>query len=346
VYTFFNLGIAPGDSKGFDLTISVPCDASGSSWSLHAKQSNDFNGPPGNNFTPYPFPVAVSYSGACALEFVKQPSQSANVLDPLASSLVSYPLEDEDGAPIRVKATTTGGAPVPGALVTITSTASTTSGGGATSTNASGIASFPNLRVGPDGGEYKLTASAPGFTDVTSLGFFVFTRECTSSPCTVSKELESNTNVSVTQSGFSGPIGILVDTNGSGASTFCGTDQTRTGDDFRIEIRPLMGNTEITWRYTKDKRLKDPNNGQTYELCVGSKGGGTFPVLGGGSAVEDPGDEGRFWGILTDAPSSTKCNSGYTIPYPTKIAEYANGADAIQVACFPAPYDPKGIGIG
>jgi hypothetical protein len=354
VYAFFNLAIAPGSSKSFDLTVTVPCNASADSvWKLYAKQSNDFNGPPGNNFDPYPFPITVTYTGSCTLSFFTQPSQSANVLDPSTSPLTSYPLTAEDGtSSIQVRATTEGGAPIAGVPVTITSTASTTSGGGATSTNGSGIASFPNLRVGPDGGEYTLTASAPGFTSATSNGFFVFTVGCTASPCTASKQVDSSTNVSVTQSGFTGPIGILVDTDGSGASSFCGTGGTTVGDDFRVEIRPLAGNTEITWRYTKDKRLKVPSNGQTYELCVGSKGGGTFPVQSAydpdhdGRANADPFDPGRYWGVLTDAPSSTKCDASYTIPYPTKIAEYANGADAIQVACFPAPFDPKGIGVG
>jgi hypothetical protein len=188
---------------------------------------------------------------------------------------------------------------------------------------------------------------------VESSEFFVMDKFCDQgTPCTVSKGLEDNTTINVTQTGFAGTIGVLVD-GSADVPDLCGGGSS-TGDDFRIEVRPLTGNTEITWRFTKSKRLNQPSNGQTYELCVGSKlapGGDPglmpFPVANGdGLAVEDPDDPGRYWGVLKDAPSSTKCNASYSIPYPTKISENANGADAIQVACFPYPFDPKGVGIG
>src|SRR5262249_4763340 len=36
---------------GVDITVNVPCAAGAYAWKLKVKQSNDFNGPPGNDFT-------------------------------------------------------------------------------------------------------------------------------------------------------------------------------------------------------------------------------------------------------------------------------------------------------
>src|SRR6266542_6719459 len=50
-----SVGLAPGASIAVSVRMAVPCSATSSlTWVVQAKQSNDFNGPPGNNFSPYP----------------------------------------------------------------------------------------------------------------------------------------------------------------------------------------------------------------------------------------------------------------------------------------------------
>lgn len=336
-------------NPAISLTIQVPCSSSDPAvWRLYAKQSNDFSGLPGNNFTPYPFAINVSVTGACTLEFVTQP---ADVV--VGDSLVAK----NGGSAIQVLAKS-GGIPIGGIEVTIGPySAGFTVDGKATTGSGTGIASFSSLTPSPVGGPYRLTASAPGFTLLApSDEFFVLDLACEpGQPCSVTKALDTQTSVTASQTGFDVPVGLLVDGTATAQTGLCGSGLTAVGSNFRIEVRPLDGYTQITWRYTKSERLKKPDNGQTYELCVGTKFAsdytGTlspaFPVANGdGVADEDPNDVGRYWGILTDAPSSAKCDSSYPLWYPAKIAEYANGADAIQVACFPYPFDPKGIGVG
>lgn len=47
------IAIGPtGGTYNLDITVAVPCAAGDYLWAIKAKQSNDFNGPPGNDFTP------------------------------------------------------------------------------------------------------------------------------------------------------------------------------------------------------------------------------------------------------------------------------------------------------
>ncbi|HUF01361.1 MAG TPA: hypothetical protein VMN35_02960, partial [Gaiellaceae bacterium] len=46
-----NLGIAPGTSRTITITVAIPCLAGDYTWGIRAKQSNNFSGPPGNDFS-------------------------------------------------------------------------------------------------------------------------------------------------------------------------------------------------------------------------------------------------------------------------------------------------------
>jgi hypothetical protein len=65
--------LAPGESVSVPLSVKVPCDptATGAVWTTEAKQSNGFNGPPGNGFalvkgTSDP---ALTTTGSCSFRF-------------------------------------------------------------------------------------------------------------------------------------------------------------------------------------------------------------------------------------------------------------------------------------
>jgi hypothetical protein len=43
--------LAPGATLNVDITLSTPCATGSYAWVIRAKQSNDFNGPPDNDYT-------------------------------------------------------------------------------------------------------------------------------------------------------------------------------------------------------------------------------------------------------------------------------------------------------
>src|SRR4051812_10082114 len=52
---FLNLAIAPNTSQVFNVTVTAGCAPQATAtWAITAKQSNDFSGPPGNDFTAPP----------------------------------------------------------------------------------------------------------------------------------------------------------------------------------------------------------------------------------------------------------------------------------------------------
>ena len=75
-----NLAIAPGTAKVVAIQATAPslCSDPGNlQWAIDARQSNDFNGNPGNKFSPDPKYLAQSVTGSCKLAFVNQPAETA-----------------------------------------------------------------------------------------------------------------------------------------------------------------------------------------------------------------------------------------------------------------------------
>jgi hypothetical protein len=157
-----NLAIAAGGTQTFTINVKVPCQAPvDPAWTILAKQSNDFNGPPGNAFT-----LAVPNSslttpvtGACKLVFIDHPTnaQVGRTITKTAYNPAADPVtvEVHDGSDALVT-TATGS-------VTLGSSPSA-SFSGATSTLSGGVATFPSL-TGNAAGTYTLTASGTGFAD-------------------------------------------------------------------------------------------------------------------------------------------------------------------------------------
>jgi hypothetical protein len=88
--------LAPGESVSVPLSVKVPCDptASGAVWTTEAKQSNGFNGPPGNGFalvkgTSDP---ALTTTGSCSFRFASPTSTQT------AGSSIDVTVQAVDGA--------------------------------------------------------------------------------------------------------------------------------------------------------------------------------------------------------------------------------------------------------
>ena len=156
-----NLNIAAGSPRTVTITVKAPCQSPASTvWSITAKQSNDFNGPPGNNFTLVgPSSLSTPVTGACKLVFVNQPTD-AQVGKTITSARynpagAAVKVEVHDGAD-QLVATATGS-------VTLTASSNTGSfSGNANVALSGGAATFPSLKSSA-AGTYTLVASGTGF---------------------------------------------------------------------------------------------------------------------------------------------------------------------------------------
>jgi len=157
-----NLNIPAGTTQTFTINVKVPCQPpADTTWAITAKQSNNFNGPPGNDFTLVsPSRLMTNVSGACKLVFVtgRQPTD-AQIGKTITSARYNpagdaVKVEVHDGAD-QLVATATGS-------VTLTASSNAGSFSGTTGSLASGAVTFPSLKSSA-AGTYTLIASGTGF---------------------------------------------------------------------------------------------------------------------------------------------------------------------------------------
>ena len=139
-----------------------------------AEQSNNFNGPPGNDFSLQTVGsnLVTSVSGGCRLVWDTQPKSA------FVNTLITGTAVDTGGAPVTVKAIDGDGNTLQSAsgTVTLTKTAGTfSSAGGFTGTQTTlvnGVATFSSLTSSATGDSFKLRGSSPGFVSTLDSGAF------------------------------------------------------------------------------------------------------------------------------------------------------------------------------
>jgi hypothetical protein len=145
------MSLPNGDSVTFTVTAYAPCVSESGSWSVQARQANDFSGS-GNGFSLLSTPT-VTVTGACSLQFIaSQEPADAQVNTPISTVPFSPPanssqdveaqLVDDAGNPVN---------PADQAASTTTAVANLDSATGPALeqvTTSAGIASFPSLEVG------------------------------------------------------------------------------------------------------------------------------------------------------------------------------------------------------
>jgi hypothetical protein len=194
-----NLAIGPGTSQTISMTVTTPCASGPYTWGIRVKQSNDFSGPPGNDFS---FQsdgsnLVTTVAGAGApgsLAFTMQPG--GGQVAPATLPTVEVTVYDTCG-----NVATDADEDVSLALDPPDDTGFGGGGslGGTTEVKpTSGVATFSDLTVDASGQGYRLVASYPGLDDVTSDEFSVydFFGPCTTPPCGVSDDttvIELNT---------------------------------------------------------------------------------------------------------------------------------------------------------
>lgn len=317
-----SLSLQPGSSITATVVADVPCSGATSSWSVLAKQANDFNGPPGNNLTldASASALTTTVSGSCALRFVNQPA-NARVGQTLSSSAYT-----PSGPPVRVEVIDGGGARVTSSTAPISVSLSGTGSGplsGTTPVNAAlGVASFTDLKVGSPG-TYALTASSPGLTSTTSNAFRVDTLavNCVEDVTCSGTVTTSTTKMTVTADPLLGlaDAGYLTLSFDVGYTLDCaGYQEFAPADTALITMSADRGKTEAS---TIDKKQMNlvPNNGASFlQTCFGSPE--PFPTRPGAPALEEKaasydwdGDgtlDSVFVGLLPDCgPAAPPCVS-------------------------------------
>jgi Domain of unknown function DUF11 len=169
-----DLSLANGATVQVTVVADVPCSAGTATWQIVAKQSNDFNGPPGNNFSPPPpSSLVTTVSGACALHFFVQPADAR-----VGQQITGSPFDPASATKLSVEVVDGSGARVTSSTVSITLALDASSAGvgvlSGTTTRAAvaGLATFTGLSIDQPG-TYALQATSPGLTAATSNAFHV-----------------------------------------------------------------------------------------------------------------------------------------------------------------------------
>jgi hypothetical protein len=318
-----NAGVAPGGSIVVSVTATVPTTCAATyTWSVVAKQANDFNGPPGNELTldPAASSLETSVAGGCALRFVagRQPAaarvnQTISALDYQPSG-PSVQVEVVDGAGHRV---TTSSASITVALGPSTGTG--TLHGTLTASASAGVASFASLSIDAPG-TYTLRATSGGLSAATSSTFRVdqVATACIEDVTCSASIANGSTTFDVTAPGNAGTdAGFLLLDNGVGVAIDCAGYTELTASPTVIE-GPDRAKT-VTSTIDKSVMNAQPNNGASFlQMCFGAPY--TFATRPGSTltGVDTNGDsvDDFFYALLPDcgAPpcvsSRNKTNAG------------------------------------
>ena len=282
-----NLNLAPGATLNVDITVKTPCAAGSYTWSIAAKQSNSFNGPPGNDYTLQTAGsnLVTATSGTCRLVWDTQPKSAA------VNTVITGTAGNPSGPKVAVKAVDSDGNPLPSATGTITlnktAGAFTTTGGAFTGTTASlvnGVATFSSFSSNDTGAGFRIKGSSPGFVSTPDSGVFEIYSAGTN--CVLGQDcllpgvvLDPRTTVDSTATG--GAFTFLAITPYSIPPTVtlpgggCANFQTVGATGFLQSGERISANGDLLFTYYVDKKQivkrYGNNNGQQFiPLCAGA----------------------------------------------------------------------------
>jgi hypothetical protein len=314
--------LAPGGVIVLSVTATAPCSPPTYTWSVVAKQANDFNGPPGNDLALDTTSSSLTTTVTCgvALRFVAGRQPAAARVGQTISSVAYQPaaasvqVEVVDGSGNRVTSST--------ASVTIALGPSVGLGalhGTVTVAASAGVASFANLSIDAPG-TYTLQASSPGLPSATSDAFRIdnVAVACVEDVTCSASLANGTTTFDVTAPGNARTdAGVLVLDNGVGVQIDCVGYDELTATPTVID-GPDRAKT-VTSTIDKSRMNQLPNNGASFlQMCFGAPY--TFATQPGTTltGVDTNGDSVAdfFYGLLPDcgtAPcvsSRNKTNAG------------------------------------
>lgn len=337
-----NLALQPGGSHTITIGLRMPCVAGSYGWDVHAKQSNDFSGTPGNDLGPVSGTRATSVEGSCSLRFSDQPAGAekgaqirADAFVPTSSRFVSVEALD--------------GSPAPQRLTWFTGTVElrlVQSGPGAlTPSPASdaadaGLASFSSLSIDLSGNyNLRATTAAPGVTAVDSAGFQVVgdAADCNSASCRAQVS-GTQTTSTLTGTAVAGDGFALLSLN-LGTDPLCTGYKPPTSDYYEFALTGAVGDKTIVASYSSTAMKNFKGGLNALQICFAAPQ--PFTATTGPAAPFDydgdpaNGAEG-FVGLLPDCP--------VTPEGPCIVDRIPTGGGAAEVLFFvPAAWgnDPR-----
>jgi hypothetical protein len=268
------VALQPGTSVAVTVVADVPCTPGSGSWTVIAKQANDFSGSPGNNLSLVAAgsSLTTTVTGGCTLRFATQPAnaRAGQAITGTAYTPAASPVGVEvvDGGGTRV---TTSGTPVTIALGAASGVG--TLSGTTTVNTAAGLATFPGLAINAPG-TYALAASSPGFTSATSVPFRIDTLAvvCLENTTCSGSLTTSTTTLDVTAPADSTApdAGFLTMSFGAGVALDC-AGYTEFSPDTALVALTAARTKTATLTISKQQMNLFPNNGASFlELCFGS----------------------------------------------------------------------------
>ena len=279
------MALQAGESFSVDITVSVPCSSSGNAtWSILAKQSNSFNGPPGNNVAVVG-DLVTPVSGSCGLAWGTLPAAAE-----VGAAITGTPYDPSAAAP-TVLVVDSSGQPVPGATVPITVSLAPGSGfgplsGTTTRTTSDGVAAFTGLSIGSPG-QYSLQASAPGLAPVYTPVFSIDTEgvQCVEDVTCTGTAAIGRSSFTLTGVPNANPdAGILRLSVGAGLALDCDGYQELTVSAVVFDVTGGREKTAVLTINKKDMQSV-PNNGASFlQICFGAPH--SFPTRTGTAVVD------------------------------------------------------------
>jgi hypothetical protein len=343
---FLNLALAPSATTTGTLTAVLPCSGGSYTWGMEVKQSNDFSGPPGNDFALDPASagnLSGSLSGSCSLAFMSngQPAGTG------VGANIAAGFNSQDG-PVKVGLLDASGHLITSAAATgpvsVTVKIDSNPGGGSlsgTTTEAisGGVASFPSLSIDKTGIGYTLIATTTASGISTSKPSAIFTifgslQRCGAPPCSAS--LSSKTTIGTVTTSSVTSTELLGSTLG-GTSYSCATYQSLL-DPFGFDVFSSSGAAQpgAAFSATLDiSKATTQSSGRTsvsaWQICYASTA--SFTTVAGTSGTAVIGGVTFNTGLLPD------CSSIQGAPC-VQTRKKGNGGDV--VITFLAVGDPYG----
>lgn len=322
-----NLGLPPGGSVTVTLGLRMPCVSGAYGWTVEAKQSNDFSGPPGNALGPVSGLRTTTVDGSCKLRFVDQPASAeknaqirADAFQPASTHFVTVEAIDGSPSPQRL-GWFTGAIRLTSAPAALPSTSSQAIAGLATFTSLS-IATSDNYTL-------HATTIAAGFSAGDSAPFQIVgvVEDCTSTTCRAQLDRVTLSGTGVAGSGF-----VLLSQN-LGADPVCAGYDPPTSDWYEFQVTGVDASKTADVFYDKNA-VKKVGGKNALEICFAAPQ--DFAAKGGTQPFDYNGDgsvEGHV-GLLPDCGST---------PTPCILERApASGGAAIVRVFVPASWgDPR-----
>jgi hypothetical protein len=333
-----NLALQPGASVTATVVADVPCADGTFAWSVIAKQSNNFSGPPGNDLGPLvQSSLTTVVTGGCALRFATQPANAR-----VGEAITTTPYNVPPGGPVTVEVIDGSGSRVTTSSAVVTMSLAPGSGPGALSgtnpvTAVDGLATFANLSIGAPG-SYALVASSPGRVSATSGTFRVDESATVCSEDVTCTATSSNANTTLDASAPSNAqvdAGVLVVNRNIGDALDCaGYDELSAGD-FAVDFLPSVGFTGrekvVGLTISKAAMSTVPNNGASFlNVCFGAPF--TFAVKPGTPPLQQ--QQGLNVGLLPDC-------GAFAPPCVTKRKKTPSGQGFIEARAPGGDQDPR-----